>query len=467
MEYSATPDRIFWANETGGPGWAPYDRAAISWLYANEAPPSPEARQKALEEAAKKAPEYVSGQLSPTLPWKDPAGHRPDGKEISFLYCNANHLRFTPFCRQQDFGVTPSEIIANEIENYEWQYSWRNFRKYRKTWDLSHYADLPAKEIVELRRFLPPWRKDWGDDTLRDDFSRFGVEPPTADGANSKQLYYKQLATKFDDELSQTNQMVAAFHLALIQQSSGERPYQTVYDKTSGDVTQQGITLDKQFAMQGWVGLWPSDNYDPNQRGAWVSSYGDDFDPEYNSVAQKAVSSMIGVEQFDAFPYMQIAAVVLFTRDTHNPAFSGMNNIKDWVGGYVFTNEDKLLQWFRRKAVEKNKYPELGCADNNIETCKYDPRVPRADSGKEYLSDPLMEFLGPDGRKYVWVEIPDRQWWVFVDATRNIATYRKMKDYHSNITASSIQDDRLYTYLLPIKIHMDSYITYNNGPPTP
>jgi len=29
---SSTPDRIFWGNETGNPGWAPYDRGAIAWF---------------------------------------------------------------------------------------------------------------------------------------------------------------------------------------------------------------------------------------------------------------------------------------------------------------------------------------------------------------------------------------------------------------------------------------------------
>jgi hypothetical protein len=100
----------------------------------------------------------VSGQLTATLPWNDPEGFKADGTEVPFLYCNANHTRFTPFCRTGDFGSTPSEIIANEIEAYEWQYAWRNFRKYRKIWDLSNYADAPSKEIIELRRFLPVWR---------------------------------------------------------------------------------------------------------------------------------------------------------------------------------------------------------------------------------------------------------------------------------------------------------------------
>lgn len=468
MEYAATPDRIFWSNETGSPGWASYDRGALTWLYANETPPSADARAQAAAEAAKKMPEFVSGQFSSTLPWKDPAGFGDDGKEIPFLYCNETHVKYTPFCRTHDFGVTPSEIIANEIEAYDWQYAWRNFRKYRKIWDVSHYADIPAKEILELRRFMPVWRSDWNESTLRDDFTRFGVKLPP--GANSIKDYYQQLSVKFDDELSQTNQMVAAFHQAVIQQSAGERPFETIYDPFNGDVTQQGISLDKQFAMQGWIGLWQVDNYNPNQPGKYISSYGTDFDPEYNSVALKAVTSMIGTEQIDAFPYMQIAAVILFARDTHSSAFGTgddtTNAIKDYVGGYVFATPEKFLNFFREKAAKARVYPDDHCDTGNVADCTWDPRKPRGSTSNLHLSDRYMEFTGPDNRPYAWVNIEDRQWIVVVDKSRNLATYRKVRDFHENITVPNIQSDKVFTYQMPIKYHMDAYIQYNDGPPT-
>jgi hypothetical protein len=468
MEYSTTPDRIFWGNETGGPGWAPYDRGAIAWLYANEGSLTKEKMDEAAAEKAKREPDGVSGQLTATLPWNDPEGFKADGTEVPFLYCNANHTRFTPFCRTGDFGSTPSEIIANEIEAYEWQYAWRNFRKYRKIWDLSNYADAPSKEIIELRRFLPVWRQDWTGDTLRDDFGRFKIPLPA--NANSKELYYKQLSTKFDDEMSQTNQIVAAFHLALIQQSSGERPFATVIDKFNGDITQQGISLDKQFAMQGWVGLWPSDNYDPNQRGNFISSYGSAFDQEYGAVARKAVASMIGEERFDSFPYLKIAAVVLFAKDTHSPSFTGDNMMKDWVGGIVFKRRDEIWDYFRRRALEKQKYPELGCAigagqttDNpTLETCKYDPMLPRgANTEKVQLSDEFNEFRGPDEHRYAWMEIKDRNQWVFVDKDRNIASYKVVRDYNEKVTKPNEEGDAAYDYLLPVKYYMDAYYQYN------
>lgn len=483
MEYSATPDRIFWANESGGPGWAPYDRAAIAWLYGNEGTLSAEQRATAGAEAATRPPEGPSGQLSPKMPWNDPLGFADDGKEIQFLYCNADHLKYTPFCRQQDFGSTPSEIIANEMEAYEWQYAWRNFRKYRKTWDLHDYAKGPSQELIELRRFLPMWAQDWTDKTLRDDFGRYGVERPP--GAPSNELYYTQLATAFDDEMSQTNQMVAAFYLAIIQQSAGERPYVTINNKYSGDVEQQGITLDKTFAMQNWIGTWPSLHYDPNQTGKYISSFGTQFDDEYNAVAQDAALSMIGGKQFDSFPGLKFGAVVLFAKDTHSTTFTGEEKMKDWVGGLVFDREDQLLNYFRTRAVKAAKFPELGCAkrtsntvpdplvngvvltdEPTTETCKYDPRTPRTSDAQRWYSDKFNELTAPDEQgphDWAWVYIKDRNQWIFVDKNRNIASYKIVRDYNDKVTFPNEETDTAYTYRKQVVWYLDAYRKYEGA----
>src|SRR5262249_21342026 len=159
--------------------------------------------------------------------------------------------------------------------------------------------------------------------------------------------YFKQLAEKFDDEMSAAGQMVAAFHEAVIQQASGERPYKTVIDKFNGDVTQQGIILDKVFAMQGWVALWPMDNYNPSNFGSYITTYSVpvdvsgnpvDFDRQYLSVAQAAVASMIGESVIDAFPYLARSAFVQYAKDTHNGNFQGPKDAREWVGGLVFNS---------------------------------------------------------------------------------------------------------------------------------
>ena len=158
--------------------------------------------------------------------------------------------------------------------------------------------------------------------------------------------------------------MVAAFHKAVIQQSAGERPYKTVYDKYYGDVTQQGIILDKLFAMQGFVGIWPTDNYDQNQAGYYIASYSGIGDSSYQYVAQDTVSSMIG-GQYDVFPYFVPLAVAQFAQDTHDPSFFGRIEARDWIGGHVFNRLDDFLSYFRDIAVQNNLD---GCPD--MDSCK-------------------------------------------------------------------------------------------------
>ena len=128
--------------------------------------------------------------------------------------------------------------------------------------------------------------------------------------------------------------MVAAFHKAVIQQSSGERPFATIYDQFYGDVTQQGIILDKLFAMQGWVGLWPGTTTTRTRPARTSRRTRTAADASYQSVAEDTVDSMIG-GQYDVFPYFVPLAVALFAQDTHTPTFSGRIEVRNWIGGHV------------------------------------------------------------------------------------------------------------------------------------
>lgn len=455
MEYNMTPDRVFWANESGGEGWASYDRGAIGWLYANAQGLTKEQRDEYAAKTKETPAKGISGQLTADFPYKDPEGFRADGTEINFLYCNASHVKYTPLCRTFDFGSTPSEIIASELENYEWQYAWRNFRKYRKVWDNHQYAGTPATEIMEMRRFLSQWGFDWSGATLIDDFRRLGIEPPP--GAPAVAKYYAQLAQKFDREMSSANQMVAAFHKAVIQQASGERPYRTIYDKYFGDVTQQGIILDKLFAMQGWVGMWPATNYDPNKAGSYIASFTSIGDEEYRAVAEDAVTSMIGEQLYDAYPYFKPLAVVQFAKDTHSPSFSGRIELRDWVGGRVFTRERDMLDYFRGLAVRHGH--AFGCMD--LDTCTYNPTLRRVVPGDTHQSDEYQEFLGPDTRRYTWVYVADRHTWVFADKDRNTATYKILNDFNITVIKGEAEGNDAYSKQLPVKYFLDSYTFYN------
>ena len=76
-----------------------------------------------------------------------------------------------------------------------------------------------------------------------------------------------------------------------------------------------------------------------------------DYDDTFQSVAETAVSSMIG-SQYAVYPYFIPTAVALFAQDTHNPAFlasTGRFEAKDWIGGWTFAGDlpaSGLIQFF-------------------------------------------------------------------------------------------------------------------------
>jgi hypothetical protein len=370
-----------------------------------------------------------------------------------YLSCHDNHQKYTPLCRTFDIGSTPSEIIANAVDDYDWHWNFTNFRVYRKFWDNSHYANQPANLMMDMRRFLLLWIYDWNSGEIADTLRRIGFQPPA--GVPALQ-YYTQLENKFNLELSTANQLMAAFHKAVIQQSTGERPVATIYDQFYGDVTQQGIILDKLFAMQFFVGIWPGTNYDPNQAGAYFSSYSDAPDPSYQTVAEDAVDSMIG-GQYDAFPYFAPLAVSLFAQDTHNPAFNGRIEVRNWIGGHTFGRVQDFLAYFRDIAHNNNYVSPDGKIDctQSFDTCMYDPRP---------LSDTHNELIGPDKRLWAWAYVPDRNTYLAVQKEVNTASYIIVRAYNDDVVYS-LDDGAFpggaYGYELPMKYYLDSFTQYN------
>jgi hypothetical protein len=469
MEYNAAPDRVFTQ-----PGWGPYDKGAIAFIYGNT---TPKAAAPATGQLV-----GVSGQVSATAPWNDPLGFA-QGKETPFLYCSHQHLKYTPFCREGDSGTTPSEIIANDIDAYEWEYQFTNFRVYRKLWDNSKYVDGPTATIGDLRKFLSLWDFDWSQNEITDTLRRIGVTNPNKDGSN--QDYYDQLTDKFSAEASAANQMAAAFHKAVIQQASGERPYRTIYDKYYGDVTQQGIILDKLLAMQSFVGIWPVDNYDPNQAGTYIASYasfGNDASngineatqQAYQTVAEDAVESMVG-GQYDVFHYFPPLAVAQFSQDSHNinfPYIANRPEIRDWIGGQTFSRLEDFLAFFRLLAVQSNatdpNYADTFDGCSSVPTCTYDPTIRRRNdttaANDIHHSDLFNEFVGPDNRRYSWAYLKDRNTWVVVDRDRNTASYQIIRTYNQDVINQ--EDDGAfpggaYQFELQLKYFLDYFVQFN------
>jgi hypothetical protein len=376
--------------------------------------------------------------------------------ENVFMRCTDENVHYTPFCRTFDIGATPSEIIANQLESYEWGFNFTNYRVYRKFWDNHHYVNGPANMVLDLRRFIPPWYTDLGSGTITDTLRRIGFQVPN--GVPALQ-YFTQLENKFNMEFSTANQLMAAFHEAVIQESAGERPWLTTYDQFYGDVTQQGIVLDKIIAMEGFTGLWTTqDIYNPSSAG-YYTSYSDTGDSSYQGVAETAVDTFIG-GAYDAPPYFAPTAIALFAQDTHNPAFSGRVDIRNWIGGHVFGRVEDFLAYFRDIATQ-NAY--VGNAPDGthydctggFDSCLYDPRP---------FGDRHNEFIGPDKRLWSFAYLNDRNEYVAVQKEYNSASYIIIRAYNDDIVYNL--DDGAYPggafgVELPMKYFLDSYNMYN------
>ena len=464
MDYNVSYDRTFWNN--GGdasalkPGWGSYDQAAIAWIYANNLSKDSVGPKKSGAAAAL----GISGQVSATEPWNDPIGF--SGKdETQFLYCNASHIRYTPLCRMFDVGSTPSEITAADIEQYEYNYQWRNFRNYYKVWDASGYAGSVANILGDSRRFLAMWAWDWSNAELKDKLIRVGIVPPP--GAPNSGLFYTQLSNHFSGDVGAAEELIAAFHEGIIQQATGQRPFTTSYDPFFGDVTQQGIAVDKELAFINWLGLWPFDNYDPTQaHGYLFSSMVIGPGNTHPSQAWSAAASMLGEKgPWDAYPSFFPSAVALFAHDTQTPTFTGLGyaQMREWIGGHVFKRLPDAISYFQNVAVA-NPLATNGCAD--LATCKYNPMLTRVNSADVGHSDPATgAFIGPDGRRWTWVYIADRNVWFFVDQDRNPSAYGQVLTYNNDVF--TLHDDGnagpIYAYQARIKYMIDAYDAFNGS----
>ena len=497
MEYNIIEDTYFWSGTAnaslGGapatPGWMPYDQAAIAFIYANTS-----STMDSMDSGnpAGVTGNSASGQSGVSLNgsgtvvsqknsrWADPLGYCQGGAngggqacttgdEIQYLYCTNSNAKYTPFCQDHDFGTTPSEIIAAQIDDYEWQYLWRNFPEYRQYYSFQYYANGPAQFFTEGRRFLSTWGYDWSTTELSDNFRKLGVKPP----AGIPQLtYFNDLANAFNQDVSVANQLYAATSQGIIQQSSGQRPFVTEFDPYFGDTIQQGIAIDKILSLQAFTALWQVDNYDQNQAaGAYISpfSFGD---AQYESVAEAACLSMVG-GAYNMFQYAIPLGVQQFAQATHSTYYQsgstgGRPEIKDWIGGYVFDRLPDFLAFFRQLAVVHNTVDATGtllCPGDTVSSCTYDPTVAGTpdDPQQAFHSDPFNQFIGPDYRRWIWVYLQDMNRWIVADRDRNVATYIMMYGYTSDVIYG--QDDGFggaYSAELPLKYFLNYYQTNGN-----
>jgi hypothetical protein len=435
MEYSQQLSEAFWLSP--GVPWPPYDQGALGWIYGN----NHDAAHIGPVQASGVAP-GISGQVSPTAPWNDPLGYQADGvTERTFLFCTNKHVAYTPLCRPYDIGVTPAEIISNEIQQREWNYLWTNFRLYHKYFDLGSYGQNTVKSFNEYRRFLSLWNFDWSAGKLTNTLRLVGINPPAGTTAAD---YYNQLSAKFNNDVSIANQLVASYHRAIIDQASGERPYITVFDPFYGDTTQQGIQIDKVASINSFSSLWPAVmNYDPSQAGETLLSSSFGNDQAYNQLSAAVMLDFLGAS-FATYTYAQIGPMTAFGETTHSTWWPGTSPAFAWIGGLTFDRERDFLDYLHAYAV---RFKFQNCDENgqncqpctSLDNCSWDPRPLQVKPSQITQSDRYNRFQAPDGRTYIWMYIQSRNQWLLADKDRNVALYTLMLNWSTDVV--NAEDD--------------------------
>jgi len=139
---------------------------------------------------------------------------------------------------------------------------------------------------------------------------------------------------------------------------------------------------------------------------------------------------------WDAFPEFFPSAVALYGHDTQGVVFNtfGFPNMREWIGGHTFTRQQDALDYFKQIAADNPTGPS-GCAA--FETCTYNPMVPQTGPGDISHTNPTTQaFIGPDGRRWAWVYLADRNIWFFADQDRNPSSYYQVLQYNNDVNVN-------------------------------
>jgi hypothetical protein len=333
--------------------------------------------------------------------------------------------------------------MANDLQGREWNYLWTNYRLYHKFFSTENYAARVAQDFLNMRRFLSLWAFDWSGGELTNDLRLIGIKAPMG---TTQGDYYDQLNNKFNSDISIANQLAATYHRAIIEQSSGERPFITSYDPFYGDVTQQGIQIDKVTATGSFSQLWPAiSNYDPSQAaGFYLTSFGGQAgDAAYTAVSQDVLADYLGAS-YATYQYSQVGPIAAFADAVHSPAFGGNLQLQTWVGGHAFNRERDFLDYVHSIAINYNfqncDVNDQNCAPcTSLDNCTWDPRELQDASYQLTQSDRYNRFQAPDGRTYIWGYIKSRNQWVLADKDRNNSTYAIMLSW--TVDVANQEDD--------------------------
>jgi hypothetical protein len=372
--------------ETGSHrGWGGYDRAALGWIYG-----SPDKRAELMT--------------------------------LDYLYCTDQHRTRSPLCTAHDVGVTPSQIVLNSIERYDWLYNMRNQRAYRTFWDTGSYVNGVYASIFELQRMWYLSIFDWAGGGVQDVLKRLDQK----DGKVLTDPEYDEIAADFYNDAQAAVGMTMAFYDSVINQPASFRDYQTTFDPFYGDILRLGISVDKLYTMFAFMDQQEVTNYSANVN-TFVSMYDAPFGARNQALSQRVLDNMLGAS-YDTFPWFRYTALGVFASVTNGNLVSNVE-LKERIAIRRYENLEELTSAYGADIMERATGP----------------------------TNPEQLFT-QDGQEYVYTFLPDQGWHLVSSRSRSPVSYQYMRDYNQALNAGA--DDTLDDYGL--KILLAYFEFYNN-----
>jgi hypothetical protein len=376
-----------WEEAGSHRGWGAYDRAALSWIYGDD-----QTRDKVMSE--------------------------------KYLYCTDEHRTRSPLCTAHDLGTTPSEIVLNAIERYDWMYDFRNRRAFRTFWDTSAYDDQVYGATFSLLRMWYLGIFDWFGGQVQDTLKSLDQTDP--DRVVLTDPEYDAIARDFYADIAASVDLITAFYSAVLNQTATTRNYQSEFDPFFGDVLRLGIINDKLYSTAAFMDLQEVYNYNPNVE-TYVAMYDTAFDSSNLALTQRVLDGMLGAN-YDTFPWFRYFALNLFSSATNSNLVSNVS-LRDRIAIRRFENVEELELEFGPGIRQ---------------------RVVRDDN-------PAQLFVHA-GEQYIYTFLEDQSWHLVTSLSRSPVSFQFMREYNEALNAGRTGDLDNYG----LKTLLSYYELYNN-----
>lgn len=260
--------------------------------------------------------------------------------KTTYLYCSDFEAGYNPLCQRRDRGSTFSEIILNFMVGYNNSYYVLN----KPTGlDAFYYSSPQSRRARAIRNVN--FVKNFLMGFLA--FSNANLMEYLTNHVNNNDTHLNndQLVRIRDNvrsDLVQANLIVPLFLNAIIEFPSGERPFSSRYEESSGMLVTAGINYDKVFSLVGLLGseAWSVNPSIPIYLASYYSLFvGTPYRQAIKDIIRRRIAEVVSAD-----PWFIGSARLIFALDSTNVSNEGERFIEE-IGVQCYKSADDLKDY--------------------------------------------------------------------------------------------------------------------------